>query len=235
MSGMVERLFGLFVAPGGPAAPVAAAAEPDAARAVLGGAHPGTSIVLLGGREAGDAAAAVGAALASAAHAPCAVVCLHGVQLGERPAAPRAAALAARLRDRGHVARARGRVVVVVLRGDQEAALAEAGRLTATLGTGPPDRSDVTRGSPMVLAFAGARGAALDARLAEHDAVVFTARGGAAMLDGGTDLRVADLAAARLRDRHAGLAIARMDVPAPVGPLRPGLRRVARAMLTSLR
>lgn len=214
------RLAELFVAPAASADAAALGRVGEHVRAPQARERPrvaaGASIVVLGGPEAVGAALAAGTALARAARAPYGLVCVCGDGgAGGRPALPRAAAAAARLRARGHAAQGRGRVVVVRLaRAEEQQALAEAARAAAALG------GDV----PVVLAATGPLGETLDARLCDHDAVILTRRAG-------TDGLAAQVACARLGERHPGLQAVSVEVAAAVGPLRPGCRAVGRAVL----
>lgn len=230
MTPLLERAAALFVTPAGAEAEAAgamvgseAAAGRRAARRARDearGVAVRASVLVLGGAESGDAAVAVGRGLARAGRAAFALVCVRGAPVAERPAMPRAAAAAGRLRARGHDARARGRVVVVALAGDEHEALAEAARAAAACAAGAAP-------VPLVLALAGPRSGAVEERFLEHDVVLLTETG-----DAPSD--VARVAVARLRAAHPRLAVATHALPAPVGPLRPGARAVARVVLDLL-
>jgi hypothetical protein len=162
--GRAARLRTVFVAP--------SAASPQPALRVNSRLPP--SIAVLGtARDAPALGAAIGVGLARASRAPFGLVCTW---TGEPPdlsgwAAPAVRAgrqLVERLVQRGHEARAAGRVVRVALPAEEACAAAEAVRALSGAG-------DV----PFVLVVAGPRGASLDALVREQDHVVLLTAPGA--------------------------------------------------------
>lgn len=202
MTGIVERVVGLFVAPATGPAPASA----DAARARVRAA----TVTIVGGPEAAGAAASVARGLARAGRAPYAMAGVWGGTVrAAGPALPAAATAAARLRERGHDARAHGRVVHVVV-----ADGAELDRCAAACD-----------GVPVVVGLCGARDAAWEARLGGCDAVLVSARG---------DALLAEVACARVRASHPAPTVSAITVPPRLGPVQPGGAALVRPVLEAL-
>jgi hypothetical protein len=162
VSGLRARLAATFLAP------------PSAAAEVLGsrsGREPSPSatperVVVLA--RPGDAWAA-GGAVALGASSKVAVVAAWGAGPPpglQAPGSPAVRRLAARLVDRGHAARASGRLVLISLDGDAGAATAEAAGIAAAAGD-----------AMVVTVFAGSRDEHVDAALADGDRVIVAAAG----------------------------------------------------------
>jgi hypothetical protein len=196
VSGVLERAAGFFLAPA-PTARVEAAVLPPAARAVVLGAA--------------EAAVPLAAALAlSLRDATPALVAVWGAadDRARRAAVSRGAIrLAAHLSAHGLPAHARGRLAWLTLPPDPEAAAAAVRHASAIVE------------GPLVSALTGARPAALDAIVAEHDLAVIAAD---------PESPLAGAALARLAE--AGVAAS------AYAPLARGLRRtLARAGLAAPR
>lgn len=155
-----------------PADAAPAGAPPTRACAVAPPRTPACVALLAPATEAAGLAAALGLLLARRERAAAAVVCIWAatpMRLPWRaPALPAAARLASALAGRGHAARGSGRLVIVRLAADCEAAAAAALRVIAAAGP-----------APTVLALAGPRAAAFDALLAAQDLVVVAPAPGA--------------------------------------------------------
>jgi hypothetical protein len=201
MTGLLERAADFFLAPEMPAGPPVATV-PDAARTVVVGARrdalPLAAAVALVLRVADRAAAAVVAVWASGDPRP----------LPRGPATPAASRLAARLSGRQLPAVARGRLVWLRLPGDPHGAATAVRRAVATVD------------GPVVTAIGGARPAALDDLVAEHDLVVVAADP-STPLAGAALARLTDCPALACRPLPrpgralalAGLAAPRIDPP----------------------
>lgn len=178
------------------------------------------SVVVLGDARAARAGTAVAAALARGARAPYALLCTWGAPRAGvvLPSLPASAAAAAKLRARGQQARAAGRVVTVSLPEDEDEAVAACGRAAAAVC----GQRDV----PVVLALCAARGDALDAGLDGYDVALVVSA------DGGDPL--ADVAVARLAERHPGLSVTHAEVAASSRLAAPP-RAAVRAVLEALR
>jgi hypothetical protein len=215
MSGVLSRLGSVFVAPVAAAASAEAAVE-RARASSLSQAAPLRVAVLCRAQDAAAVGGAVGLAAARARGVSHAVVCVWGSLGGgslSSPAVPAAVRLGERLGARGHVARATGRLVVVV-GGDA----GEVRRIPAAAGA-----------APVVLVCAGARDAAVDAVLAEQDLVVVAAADGSgALVDAALDGLAVLGVPARALALPAGGAPARAFAAAGIALL-PPLRAVAEA------
>jgi hypothetical protein len=195
--------------------PSAADEAPPGLPAAGGGGAAATVAVLARPADAWAAGGAVALGLLGTARAPVAVVCVWGGGPGPSalaPATPAARRLAGRLAERGHRARAGGRLVIVALDEEVAPACAEAERVAAAL----PDE-------PLVVVLAGARDERVDALLARHDRVV--------VAGSAPDDAVADLAAANL----ASIVVpVRVVALAPAAPAR-ALAATGVALLAPLR
>ncbi len=204
MTSGLQRLAAVFVAPAAPAA----RATPTAPQTVSLSA---IVVTVIGGEEAAIAAAGI----ARACGARVALVCVVGASLPpaavRAPGLPAAASLAAKLRARGHAARASGRAVLVTA--DDE----ELPRILAATRD---------RDLPLVIACCTGRCAVADAQLAVSDAVVFTATPDAEPL-------VRDLAVSRLREAAPGTPVVAAVVTANRFAPRP--RAAVSAILNVLR
>jgi hypothetical protein len=217
---LLRNVVDHFVLPSGAGRPeglgddVSSHREADRSRADTSARTPPGVAVLAAPADAQALGAALGLALASRDRAPAVVLCVWtgaptaGLAWGA-PALPAARRLARALAARGHDARATGRLAVVRLPPEPDAAAVQARRATAAAGS-----------APSVLALGGPRVAALDTLLAEQDLVVVAA-------PAGTDPALAKLALAGLRSSDARACVC--EVP----PARPA-RTVAAAGLTLL-
>lgn len=159
--------------------------------------------VLARSADAWAAGGAVALGLLSRTRAPVAVVCGWGGGAGPSalaPATPAARRLAGRLAERGHAARATGRLVLIALDDDVGPACAEAARVAAAL-------SD----EPAVVVLAGARDEPVDALLADQDRVV--------VAGSGSDDAVADLAASSLAPVDVAVRVVALGPAAPARAL----------------
>ncbi len=153
--------------------------------------------------DAWAAGGAVALRLLGQARAPVAVVCVWGAGAGPAalaPATPAARRLAGRLGERGHDARATGRLVLVALAGEVGPACAEATRVAVAAGE-----------APAVVVLAGARTGRVDALLGEQDRVIVAAAG--------PDDTIADLAVASLAVGAVPVRVAPLAGPAPARAL----------------
>jgi len=249
MSGLLARLASTFVAPPAGTAredrrpdrhPPASAASEAVALAPSGralidrpvapvadGAHDdeGAPAVAVLARppDAWAAGGAVALGLLAAARASTVVVCVWGAGTGPSaapPATPAARRVAGRLAERGHEARASGRLVLLALGAEVGAACAETARVTAALGD-----------EPAVVVLGGVREERADALLADRDRVVVAASG--------LDDPVADLAAVSLGFVDAAVRVVALAPAAParvlaatgvalVAPLRTAIEEALR-------
>jgi hypothetical protein len=211
VTGVLQRVASFFVTP---------AATPRREPAVL---PPVVRAVVLGARpDAASLAAALALSLRAAVSDPAAVVVLwsHDGQgaprsaVGERARGTRAALrLAARLRDQGLDAGARGRLAWLVLPTDAEGAAGQVRRASSLVE------------APLVTALTGPRPPVLDDLVAEHDIAIVAAQPGSPLARA-TLAQLADrgiAASARLPLRRglpralalAGLAAPRLDHATP--------------------
>lgn len=164
--GWLGRLGAAFLTPPTVATPAPDSAEADAAPP----AAPRAVAVLARAADAAAAGGAVALGLLGGADAGAALVGLwapHGLgACVPAPATPGARRLAARLAERGHEARATGRLAIVALDADPATACAEAARATAA-----------ARDAPAVTVLAGARDEHVDALLWGHDLVLAATTG----------------------------------------------------------
>ena len=148
MSGILDRLVAAFVAPVEHEAP-----RPGGWVEPAPPAAPAVAVL-----SAPDHAVAAGAAVALAVDRGVVVLAVWGATVGgsRAPASPRAGRLATRLADRGHDAKATGRLVVV------------------TLAAGPDEAARVAAATdvPVVLLVAGPRDDHVDRVVRDHDRVL---------------------------------------------------------------
>lgn len=220
MNDLVRRVAGAFVEPEeeswGPAA-----VDPRGERASVALVAPPRAAARVGvvcnGRDVAVAGAAVGLALIERGGGRCAVVLewtgADDRRLVARPAAPSARRRAATLVDRGLVAVASGRLVRVALAADEAAGAAAVRDVVEALAE-----------VPAVLAVGGPRGQALEALLAEQDALVLATRPAA-------DQTLVELARAELACLGPPVVAAEL----PPSPVAAALARAGVALAAPLR
>jgi len=228
VSALLSRLAALFVEPRGDAPgetllPTDSAhRHPSRSGSRDRRAYARASVVVVGDRSAARAGAAVAAGLARAGRAPFALLCVWGTDRPPlvMPPLPAGAAAAAKLRARGHDARAFGRVVSLVLAGTDDDALGESARAAAAVA----GRRDV----PFVFALCAPRAADIDDRLAEHDVALVVAPAASEPL-------LASIAASRLSAQHSALEVVHAELPSSTHRFAPPPRAAVRAVLEALR
>ncbi len=206
MNELLARLSALFLEPA--AAAATSAAAPRRASAADQRVLAAVSVVVVGDGAAARVGLTLAAALARAARTPLALLCTSSAPVAlTLPPLPAAARAAAKLRARGHDARANGRVVVVLVADD----------------AAEPARAAATVDAPLVTAWCGARPAGAD-NFDHHDlALVVT-----------TDELLGAVAAERVAARHPALRIAHVPV-GPAGRFAPPPRAAVRVAMEALR
>jgi hypothetical protein len=179
---------------------------PDRACAEPAPRTPPGVAVLSSAADAQPLGAAIGLALASRRRAPVVAVCVWtaGLPAGpvwRAPPTPAARRLATTLAARGHEARAGGRLAVIRLPPDPNAAALQARRAVAAAGS-----------APAVLALGGPRVPALDELLDDQDVIVVA-------IPTGTDPALARLALAGLASATARTCICEMPPAHPARTL----------------